>query len=305
VQVAGPEREQQADNRTVYTQPRQKVYTLDYPRATTTVAGSMDNRKGRTAVMDDHSTPQLTADAYFAIIPEWILDAPISPTAVRAFALLQRYANNHNTCWPSRTTLAGRMRCSTDTVDRALKELVNIDALTIQPRTAVAGQPQTNLYTLHMGVAAQMPRGSRMDAEGVAAQMRNKPKKKNQSQEQTSSSSEDDDFNTFWNTYPRKVGKGAARKAWKTALKKTDPTTILEAVNHYRITCPQDPTYIAHPTTWLNAERWLDNTTPTPPPAPSYTPPPLCGKCRNGWVYVTRKDGTEAVAPCPCQEAQQ
>jgi hypothetical protein len=254
--------------------------------------------------MDDHNTTRLTADTYFAIIPEWVLDAPISPTAVRCFALLQRYANNHNTCWPSRTTLANRMRCSTDTVDRALKELVNIDALTIQPRTATAGQPQTNLYTLHMGVAAQMRRGMGTDAEGVAAQMRNKPKKKNQSQEQTLTSSEDDGFETFWETYPRKIGKGAARKAWKTALKKTDPTTILEAVNLYKLTCPKDPTYIAHPTTWLNAERWLDHTTPTPTtkPATPTPPPPLCGNCHFGWLYITRTDGAEAVKPCPCQE---
>lgn len=257
--------------------------------------------------MDDDTTHKLEADAYFAIIPEWIIVAPISPTAVRTFALLQRYANNHNTCWPSRTTLASRMRCSTDTVDRALKELVKIDALTIQPRITIAGQPQTNLYTLHMGVAAQMPRGSRTNAEGVAAQMRNKPKKKNQSQEQIPSSSEDDGFETFWDTYPRKIGKGAARKAWKTALKKTDPTTIHTALTHYKQTCPQDPTYIPHPTTWLNAERWLDHPTThnNPEPDPEPQQPPLCGQCNNGWIYITRKDGTEAVAPCPCQETQQ
>jgi len=253
--------------------------------------------------MDEHTTPRLQADAYFAIIPEWILDAPISPTAVRTFALLQRYANNQNTCWPSRNTLAKRMSCSTDTVDRALKELHKINAISIQHRTSTPGQPQTNLYTLHMGVAAPLRTGSRTDAEGIAAQMPTKSKKKNQSQEQThTTSSEDDGFETFWNHYPRKIGKGAARKAWKTALRKTTPTTIIEATQLYTITCPKDPQYIAHPTTWLNAERWLDHqNTPTPTPPTPKTPPPLCGQCHNGWVYITRKDGTEAVTPCTCQ----
>ena len=64
------------------------------------------------------------------------------------------------------------------------------------------------------------------------------------------------EFDQFWDLYPRKVGKGAARKAWLKALAKTDPTTILDSLKgqHW----PADVQFLPHPATWLNQERWTD-----------------------------------------------
>lgn len=71
----------------------------------------------------------------------------------------------------------------------------------------------------------------------------------------------EDAFNTFWSEYPRKVGKGAAKKSFEKALKKTDLKTILSAVEAQRQS-PQwtrdDGQFIPHPATWLNQERWDD-----------------------------------------------
>lgn len=79
-------------------------------------------------------------------------------------------------------------------------------------------------------------------------------------------SDEDPDFAAFWDAYPRKVAKGAARQAWRTAVKKTDPKTVILAAERYRDdrTRPADITKTAHASTWLNAERWLDQTDTTP-----------------------------------------
>ena len=60
----------------------------------------------------------------FSILPEWVLDAEISHGAVRLYALLARYTNSDQAAWPSRATLATRLRTSKDTVDRLIKELV-------------------------------------------------------------------------------------------------------------------------------------------------------------------------------------
>lgn len=69
------------------------------------------------------------------------------------------------------------------------------------------------------------------------------------------------DFDAFWSVYPRKVGKGAARKSFEKAMKKTDLKTILDAVEAQRQS-PQwtrdDGQFIPHPATWLNQERWAD-----------------------------------------------
>ena len=56
----------------------------------------------------------------FAIIDEWLLDLDISDRAVRLYAVLARYADSETLkAYPSRGTLAERLRCSKASVDRA------------------------------------------------------------------------------------------------------------------------------------------------------------------------------------------
>lgn len=72
----------------------------------------------------------------------------------------------------------------------------------------------------------------------------------------------DDAFETFWKAYPRKVGKGAARRVWQ-RLRPTPALVhkMLQAVAWQRT---QDQwtrdggAYIPHPSTWLHQERWDD-----------------------------------------------
>lgn len=64
------------------------------------------------------------------------------------------------------------------------------------------------------------------------------------------------DFERFWSLYPRKVGKGAARKAWDAASRKALPEQIQAAVRSQRFDLREK--FIPHPATWLNQERWAD-----------------------------------------------
>lgn len=68
-------------------------------------------------------------------------------------------------------------------------------------------------------------------------------------------------FDDFWASYPRKVGKGAAKKSWD----KIRPSPelhgkILAAVAAAKKSkqWAEDIKYIPHPSTWLNQERWED-----------------------------------------------
>lgn len=63
-------------------------------------------------------------------------------------------------------------------------------------------------------------------------------------------------FADFWRAYPRKVGKGAAERAWTKALRHADAEAIIAAVHAAR--WPDDPEFIPHASTWLNGKRWLD-----------------------------------------------
>lgn len=65
-------------------------------------------------------------------------------------------------------------------------------------------------------------------------------------------------FAEFWRAYPRKVGKGAARPAFVKAMRKTSLDVILTSLAHTR--WPSDQQFIPHPATWLNGERFWDET---------------------------------------------
>lgn len=76
----------------------------------------------------------------------------------------------------------------------------------------------------------------------------------------------DGEFDVFWLSYPRKVGKEAARKAWKaTARKRPDFDSVLEALEQAKgVWAKGDPRFIPHPATWLNQGRWADEATVAP-----------------------------------------
>jgi len=91
-----------------------------------------------------------------------------------------------------------------------------------------------------------------------------------------------DEFEQFWKTYPLKVGKGAAMKAWVKALRKTTLDVIIEGAERYAKDPNRDPAFTAHPATWLNSDRWLDSPLPQKRPetghrgmndAPTIVPP--------------------------------
>ena len=99
---------------------------------------------------------EIRSTEYFAIIPEWVLHADISANAIRLYGVLNRFANSNGHAWPSRKTIADLMRVSVATIDRAKDELVELGALTVEPRTTPSGDPSSNLYILHVSHIANI-----------------------------------------------------------------------------------------------------------------------------------------------------
>jgi hypothetical protein len=78
---------------------------------------------------------RLESELYFSIIPEWVIDSVLSDKAIRLYVVLARFADNRtHEAFPSRETLAKRMRCSARSVDRAAQELLNVGAITKKQR---------------------------------------------------------------------------------------------------------------------------------------------------------------------------
>ena len=73
-------------------------------------------------------------------------------------------------------------------------------------------------------------------------------------------------FDQFWSVYPRKIGKEAARKAWRRIKPTADHLEkILAAVKKAKGSYQwqkDNGQYIPHPATWLNQGRWDDEIQP-------------------------------------------
>lgn len=212
----------------------------------------------------------------FGRVPRGLLRDPHVPDrAVRLYGLLDDYAGAHDQPFPKRATIAASMGCSVDTVDRAIAALEAAGWLVRQPRWRDDGGQSSNLYLLaaepDQGGAAEMRPPSRTGAQGGAAGVRpqegephegeppsapqgGRPRRRREAQDG------DPAWEAFWQAYPRKTGKGAARRAWPVALDKThgDAELIIAAARTYAGTITE-LRYAAHPSTWLNGERWTDD----------------------------------------------
>lgn len=82
-------------------------------------------------------------------------------------------------------------------------------------------------------------------------------------------------FDLFWQSYPRKVAKGLARRSWASATTRAPSADILAGLSAQlaagvfdgmkedaRRKGMQEKTLIPHPSTWLTGDRWEDEIEP-------------------------------------------
>lgn len=103
------------------------------------------------------------------------------------------------------------------------------------------------------GVKSDASRGEVQRVSGV----------KPTSQEPSIEPSINHSFSEWYSLYPRHVGKGAAERAYKAALKQAKPDAILSALRSQLPDLKMRQTqYVPYPATWLNQQRWLDEYVP-------------------------------------------
>lgn len=103
------------------------------------------------------------------------------------------------------------------------------------------------------------------------------------------------EFEEFWQHYPRRVGKFAAMKAYEKARRHASAGEILAGVRSYTRHKPDYADW-AHPSSWLNAGRWLDEYEPLPAfgfESFECAHEPLCSG-RNACYIKTRLDAMKA-----------
>lgn len=78
--------------------------------------------------------------------------------------------------------------------------------------------------------------------------------------------SQAEEFTAFYELYPRKKSKGAARLAFARARKLVTFEELMAGVEDYIKWLTAEGTemrYVKHPSTWLNQECWDDDNTPS------------------------------------------
>lgn len=231
-------------------------------------------------------TEIVTDPAPFVQVPVWLLDADVSDRAVRVYAALMSYAGARGgEAWPSRRTLAARCRCSQSTVWRAVAELGQVGAVTVEARHDDGGQT-TNRYVVHWyprradatGGVSPARRGAfhQRDAELEPLELEEPPlpPSDDAGSTQRAGEKEPDGFSEWYARYPRHVGRRAAARAYRAARRRGVTVDALDAAltAWLPILREREARFVPYPATFLNSG---DGDTPPPDAAGSDAGAPM------------------------------
>ena len=123
---------------------------------------------------------QVSADNYFAIVPEWVIYSDISANAIRLYCVLARHSDKDTgDCFPSRNTLMDLSRQSKATLSASTKELVKIGAVIVTRRYGEDGKDYlSNLYkiiTQNPHPSSEIEQGACSDNEQPLSNPRTSP----------------------------------------------------------------------------------------------------------------------------------
>lgn len=226
----------------------------------------------------------LEFEGHFTQIPNaWLRDQRLS---LRAKGLLSQLLSHTDGWSVTISHLADVNGCGRDAIRSAVRELEEAGYLTRSQARAEGGEFAEAVWeTTEPMTESPLPE---KPSTVNPLHKKTKPKKTN---EKKSYALIESQFEQFWETYPRKVGKKAARVAFLRAIKDAKPEDVLRGTQQLA----EDPNlpskeYIPYPATWLNREGWNDEPFPkredkksAPPPA--YTPGP------RDWVRVEHDAG--------------
>lgn len=212
----------------------------------------------------------------FAVVP-WMVMERLNAQEMGLYCALAVHADKSGWCWPSRETLAAICQKSEAWVTATLKALEEKMVIEI---VAKGNGRLVSQYRLPVSCTMYPPGTHQpVDPRGNFDPLRDQPADPNNtkwnntplviSKDMTVSPSKladgwadfKTDFERMWEMYPRKVGKGAARKAFAKVVRTVTASEFVNAYFRALERWERDKTevqYIPHLATWLNQERWSD-----------------------------------------------
>lgn len=192
-------------------------------------------------------------DDQFAQIPNaWLRDSRLSLKAIGLLAQIMTHVPGWNM---SINSLAARNNVGKDQIRTAIAELEEFGYLTREQSREEGKFAETIWKTSD---PSDKPLSDNPTTENPT--IKNTIPKEDQIKNNERTISE---FERFWEIYPKKTDKGAARRAFTTAIRKADVELIITKAKAYA----EDPNlpqkqFIKYPASWLNAEAW--NNPPLP-----------------------------------------
>lgn len=169
--------------------------------------------------------------------------------------------------WPSQATIAAKASISVRTVQRSVNSLVSKGYLWMQKGAGGSAtcreDRRPHRYTILLGklrgdiVTTRADRGD-TQADSGATITPSTGRLSRPMNHPNDPPNETPMFDLFWDAYPIKAGKQAARKAWEKAIKNEKPDVIISGAERYAADPNRHPSFTAHAATWLNAGRWAD-----------------------------------------------
>lgn len=201
-------------------------------------------------------------DGHFTQIPNaWIRDTRLSYKARGLLAELMSHAPGFEV---SRERLARNGQDGDRAVRTAIQELEDAGYLERRQSRSEDGRMGPAIWitkdpfepSVHFAPAGNSPAGN--------AGPKNTEVKKTEEKKDLAQDKLEPWFESFWSNYPRKVGKGAAKKAFTKIVSEGVDALIVIAGAGRLAHDPNLPPmqYVPHAATWLNREGWLDDPYP-------------------------------------------
>jgi len=211
----------------------------------------------------------------------WVVKQDIHPSGKKfVLLMLARFADEDNVAFPGQKRLAKDTGLSERSVWKYLRALEDEGHITRQRRQRQDGSRTSDEFTLNVQLAPdaskEIQTANRVsptragreailessEESSVSTPPKTSPPLEIIGQEPTAEQS----FEWWWQEYPRKIGKKAARQVFAAVLKRGEATAGqlrqgLSAAAAYWLAEGTETPFIPHPTTWLNQGRWDDDYT--------------------------------------------
>ncbi|WP_300909135.1 helix-turn-helix domain-containing protein [uncultured Desulfovibrio sp.] len=224
------------------------------------------------------------------ILPQFVLQMPMTFGAKTMYAILCDYAADKDHCWPSQATLAKRLSCSISSVKNYLAELVKEKLIFIKreqyrssvyyilrPESCSEKQDTNSVHQQSKPGCDEAISGSltTLNKQGkerdsplsphAAGETASVPVRRTSNAPAAGGVSPSlPDFESVWMLYPKKEAKGFARMAWLKLSRSGQLPSLPElhaAIRRFAASegwqCEQGR-FVPQMGNWLRGQRWLD-----------------------------------------------